>query len=60
VCFFSKWITFEPLIVESRDWSHFLHIFKEISLGKDILKIDSQGAPYEPTKLSEFDCNMWY
>jgi hypothetical protein len=38
------------LILESCGWSHFLHIFQEISFLMNVFKIDSQGASYDPNK----------
>jgi hypothetical protein len=50
VFFFSKCVTFEPLIVEGRGWSQFRHLFQEIPFHINYLKIDSQGALYNPNK----------
>jgi hypothetical protein len=49
--FLSKWVTFEPLIVEGCGWSHFLCLFEEIPFPIHFLKIDSQGAPYDPNNV---------
>jgi hypothetical protein len=49
-CFFLKIATFELLIIEGRGWSHFLHIFQVIPFRINFLKIDSQGASYDPYK----------
>ena len=45
---FSKWVTFEPLMVDGHDWSEFLCLFKEIPFCISFLKKRFSGSPVWP------------
>jgi hypothetical protein len=54
-CFFSKWVTFEPLIVEGCSWSQFVYLFQEIPFRINFRKSIHTEPRTTRTKLSVFE-----